>query len=123
MAAAAIFNFGKMLITPHWIKIYAMHSILQEDASRLCADDHATKSLNRKLICVTSSNERLKHKCIDLGNHCIYFNPIYGSTSKMMRTTYTVLRILHTLNRVTLQLQKRNKTANINVKNCGLYTS
>jgi len=36
------------------------------------------------------------------------------------RTPYHVLR---TLNRVTLQLQKRNKTANINVKNCGLYTS
>ena len=31
--------------------------------------------------------------------------------------------VLRTLNRVTLQLQKRNKTANINVKNCGLYTS
>ena len=40
----------------------------------------------------------------------------------MMRTTYTVPRTTYP-ERVTLQLQKRNKTANINVKNCGLYTS
>jgi len=33
----------------------------------------------------------------------------------MMRSTYTVSRITY-LNKVTLQLQKRNKTANINVK-------
>ena len=37
----------------------------------------------------------------------------------MMRTTYHVLR---TLNTVTLQLQKRNKTANINVKKTVVYT-
>ena len=67
MAAAAIFNFGKMSITPHWIKRY-LNQILQEDASRPCADDHVTKSRNRKLIRVTSSNERLKQKCVDLSN-------------------------------------------------------
>ena len=43
-----------------------MHQILREDASRPCGDDHLTKSLNRKLIHVTSSNERLKHKCVDV---------------------------------------------------------
>jgi len=42
----------------------------------------------------------------------------------MMRTTYTVRvpRTIRTLNRVTLQLQKRNKTANINVKKTVVYT-
>ena len=77
-SAAAIFNFGKMSITQHWIKI--SYQILQEDASRPCADDHVTKSRNQKLIRVTSSNERLKHKCVDLSNHCIYFNPIWYRT-------------------------------------------
>ena len=31
-----------------------------------CTDDHVTKSRNRKLIRVTSSNEGLKHMCVDL---------------------------------------------------------
>jgi len=34
----------------------------------------------------------------------------------MMRTTRTPYHVLRTLNRATLQLQKRNKTAIINVK-------
>ena len=67
MAAAAILNFGKMSITPHRIKY--LHQILQEDASRPRSDDHVTKSRNRKLIRVTSSNERLKHKCVDLSDY------------------------------------------------------
>jgi len=67
MAAAAIFNFGKMSITPHWIKISAPN--FMEDASLSCADDHVTKSRNRKLIRVTSSNERLKHKYVDLSDY------------------------------------------------------
>ena len=48
--------------------------------SRPCTDDHVTKSRNRKLIRVTSSNERLTHKCVDLSNQCIYFNPIWYRT-------------------------------------------
>ena len=38
-----------------------MYQILWEDASRPCGDDHVTKSRNRKLIRVTSSNECQKH--------------------------------------------------------------
>ena len=38
-----------------------LHQIIWEDAQRLRGEDNVTKSRNRKLICVTSSNERLKH--------------------------------------------------------------
>ena len=48
-----------------------MHQISWEYASRPCIDDHVTKSRNRKLIRVTSSNERLKHMCVD---HCSDFS-------------------------------------------------
>ena len=67
MAAADIFNLGKMSITADWIKI--LHQILWEDAPQPCGDDHVTKSRNRTLICVTSSNERLKDKCVDLSDY------------------------------------------------------
>ena len=78
MAAAAIFNFGKMSITPYWIKISAPN--FTGRCITACADDHVTKSRNRKLIRETSSNEHLKHKCVDLSNHCMYFNPIWYRT-------------------------------------------
>jgi len=42
-----------------------LHKIIWEDASWPCGDDHVTKSRNRKLIRVTSSNDCLKHMCID----------------------------------------------------------
>jgi len=38
-----------------------LHQIIWKDASWPCGDDHVTKSRNRKLIRVTSSNEGLKH--------------------------------------------------------------
>ena len=57
-----------------------LHLIIWQDALRPCGDDHMTKSRNRNLIRVTSSNERLKHKCVDLSNQCIYFNPIWYRT-------------------------------------------
>ena len=47
----------------------------RKTVENLPRDDHATKGRNRKLIRVTSSNERLKHKCVDLSNHCVYFLP------------------------------------------------
>jgi len=38
-----------------------LDQIIWEDASRPCGDDHMTKSLNRKLIRMTSSTKGLKH--------------------------------------------------------------
>jgi len=35
-----------------------------------------TKSRNRKLIRVTSSNERVERKCVDLSDYNRYFNQI-----------------------------------------------
>ena len=63
MTAAAILNFGKNVNNSGLDKdICTIKIILCEDASRPCGDDRVTKSRNRKLIRVTSSNERLKHK-------------------------------------------------------------
>ena len=53
-----------------------LHQIWWDDASRPCGDDHVTQSRNRKLIRVTSSNERLAHRCVDLTDYNIYLNPI-----------------------------------------------
>jgi len=65
MAAAAILNFRKMSI--HFgLDKDILHQVIWEDAPWPCGDDHMTKSLNRKLIRVTSSNECLKHMCVDL---------------------------------------------------------
>jgi len=78
MAAAAIFNFGKMSITPHWINSggNALDKDICTKFYRKMHHDHAemtmTKSRNRKLIPVTLSNERLKHKCVD---HSYYKYP------------------------------------------------
>ena len=47
------------------------------DASRRRGDDHVTKSRNRKLIRVTSSNEGLKQMCVDLSDYNIYLNQIW----------------------------------------------
>ena len=43
-----------------------LHQIIWEDASQRRGDDYVTKSRNRKLIRVTSSNEGLKHIGVDL---------------------------------------------------------
>ena len=59
------------------LDIDILHQIIWEDASRPCGDDHATKSRNRKLIPVTSSNESLKHKCVDLSYYNRYLNQIW----------------------------------------------
>ena len=53
-----------------------LDQIIWEDASRPCGDDHMTKSSNRKLIRVTSSNKRLEHKCVDLSDYRRYLNQI-----------------------------------------------
>ena len=53
-----------------------LHKIIWEDASRRRGDDDVTKCRNRKLVRVTSSNERLKHKCVDLSDYNRYLNQI-----------------------------------------------
>jgi len=57
-----------------------LHQIIWEDAPRPCGYDHVTKSRNRKLIRVTSSNECLKHMCVDLSDYNIYLNQIWHIT-------------------------------------------
>jgi len=51
--------------------------MLCEDAPWPHADDHVTKSRNRKLIRVTSSTESQNHKCVDLSDHSIHLNQIW----------------------------------------------
>ena len=51
-----------------------MHQIIWEDAPRRRGDDHVTKSRNRKLIRVMSSNESLKYMCVDLSDYNRYLN-------------------------------------------------
>ena len=51
--------------------------MLWGDASRPRGDDRVTKSRNRKLIPVTSSNECQKHKCVNLSDYNIYLNQIW----------------------------------------------
>ena len=48
-----------------------LHQIIWEDAPRRRGDEYVTKSRNRKLIRVTTSNERLEHKCVDLSEYDI----------------------------------------------------
>jgi len=57
-----------------------LHQIIWEDAARRRGDDHVTKSRNRQLIDlirVTSSNEGLKHMCVDLSDYNRYLNQIW----------------------------------------------
>ena len=51
-----------------------LHQIKWEDAPRPYRDDRVTKSRNRKFIRVTSSNECLKHLCVDLSDYNRYLN-------------------------------------------------
>jgi len=53
-----------------------LHQIIWEDARRRRGDDHVTKSRNRKLIRVTSSNEGLRHMCVNLSDYRVYLNQI-----------------------------------------------
>jgi len=57
-----------------------LHQIIWEDAPGPCGNDHVTKSRNRKLIRVTSSNECLKHMCVDLSDYNRYFKQIWYIT-------------------------------------------
>ena len=44
-----------------------------------------TKSRNRKLIRVTSSTERLEHKCVDLSDYNRYVNQIWYTAQAQQR--------------------------------------
>ena len=68
MAAAAILYFGKN-VNNFGLDKDILHQIIREDAPRRHGDDHVTKSRNRKLIRVTSSNEGLKQMCVDLSDY------------------------------------------------------
>ena len=57
-----------------------LHQIIWEDAPRWRGDDDVTKSRNRKLIRVTSSNDCLKYMCVDLSDYNIYLNQIWYRT-------------------------------------------
>jgi len=57
-----------------------LYQIIWKDAPRWLGDDHVTKSRNRKLIRVTSSNEGLKHMCVDLSDDNRYLNQICYKT-------------------------------------------
>jgi len=57
-----------------------LHQLIWEDAPGPCGNDHVIKSRNRKLIRVTSSNECLKHMCVDLSDYNRYLNQIWHRT-------------------------------------------
>ena len=62
-------NFREMSITLDWIQISTMLHGHAEMATR-------PKVETGKLIRVTSSNKRQKHKCVDLSDYNIYLNQI-----------------------------------------------
>ena len=57
-----------------------LHQIIWEDAPQRRGDEHVTISRNRKLIRVTSSNEGLKHMCVDLSDYNRYLSQIWYRT-------------------------------------------
>ena len=71
MPAAAILDLGKN-VNNFGLDKDILHQIIWEDAPWPCV----TKSRNRKLIRVTSSNECLKHMCVDLSDYNRYLNQI-----------------------------------------------
>ena len=79
ITAAAILNLEKN-VNNFGLDKDISHQIIWEDAPRRCEDDHVTKSRNRKLIHVTSSNESLKHMCVDLSDYNRYLNQIWYRT-------------------------------------------
>jgi len=78
LAAAAILNFRKMLITPDWIKISAPNFMGRcIMAMWRWSRDQKSKP---KFIRMRSSNEGLKDKCVDLGDYNSYLNQIWYRT-------------------------------------------
>jgi len=102
LAAATIFDFRKISITPDWIKICAPNFMPRDQKS------------NRKLIRVTSSNECLKHMCVDLSDCNRYLNQILYRTQIPEWPNLHKLKIQDGGSR---HLEFRN-----NVNNSGLHT-
>ena len=74
-----------------------LHQIIWEDAPRWRGDDHVTKSRNRKLMCVTLSNDRLKYMCVDLSDYNKLFEPnLVPNTNTTLSTRRNIrLNCLH----------------------------
>ena len=79
MAAAAILNFRKT-VSVSGLDRDILHQLIWEDASRPRGYDHMTKSRNRKVIRVTSSNECLKHMYVNFSDYNIYLIQIWHRT-------------------------------------------
>ena len=74
LITATILNLGKM--SNFRLDKDILHKIIWKDTPRRRGDKHLTKSRNRKLIRVTSSNEGLNYMCVDLSNYNRYLNQI-----------------------------------------------
>ena len=87
ITAVAILNFGK-IVNNFGLDKDILHQIIWENASRRRGDERVTKSRNRKLIRVTSSNEGLKHVCVcvDFSDYNIYLNQIRYRTHSTLST-------------------------------------
>ena len=79
MAAAAILNFEKN-VNNYGLDKDILHQIIWEDAPLRRGNEKVTKSRNRKLIRVTSSNEGLKHMCVYISDCNRYLNQIWYRT-------------------------------------------
>jgi len=78
ITAAAILNLEKN-VNNFGLDKDISHRIMWENAPRR-REAHVTKSRNRKLIRVMSSNECLKHMCVDLSDYNRYLNEIWYRT-------------------------------------------
>jgi len=78
MAAASIFNFGKISKTPDWIKISAPNFMER------CIRDMRRWPSDQKLIRMTSSNECREQKVVDLSdcNRYLIFEPNLVQSSR-----------------------------------------
>jgi len=76
MAAPAILNFGKMLITPYRIKIYAPDFMWRciTAMRRWPRNQKSKPEVNSRNVIKWKSQ---KHKCVDLSDYNIYLNQIW----------------------------------------------
>jgi len=80
MAAAAISNFGKNVNNSRLDKDICTKFYGKMHHGHAEMDNHVTKSRNRKLIRVASSNKSLKDKCADLSDYNRYLNQMWHRT-------------------------------------------